>query len=337
MSLFPEIQPRETGFLETADGHRIYWERCGKAGGVPLVFLHGGPGSGCTPTHRRYFNPDVFDIVLFDQRGCGRSRPLFDIASNTTQHLIGDLEALRCLFGFERWIVGGASWGSTLSLAYAQTHPDVVAGLFVEGVFLSTGAELAWWHAVPGVPSLFPDAFADFLGNGNAPQAQKISDFFAASVADMQAELASGLSALRRIEDAATSIEDLRHSLLYRWTEYEERISWIEKKPEEARQSMAARGLDYIVSHSLIEAHYFANNCFLEDDQLLRNAGRMMDIPVEIIQSRYDVVCPVQAAWRLRTACPGSRLSIINANGHAMTNKVYPALQAALMRLAKSF
>lgn len=336
MSLFPDIQPSDYGHLAVGGGHELYWERCGKTGGVPVVFLHGGPGSGCTPTHRRYFNPDIFDIILLDQRGCGRSRPALAIANNTTHHLISDLEALRELFGFNKWIIGGASWGSTLSLAYALAHPESIAGIFVEGVFLATDAELAWWHTRPGAPNLYPDAFDDFLQDQEIPDADGIAAFFAGNVEAMQAEIASGMPVLSRINDPETSIRQLRASLLYRWTEYEERTSWLEASPEDARKSMQARGRDFVASHSLIEAHYFANRCFLKPGQLLCHADRLADIPIEIIQSRYDMVCPVQAAWRLHNACPGSRLSMVNANGHAMTQAVYPALQAALMRLANA-
>lgn len=334
MTLFPEIIPYETGFLPTDDGHSLYWERCGKNGGVPLTFLHGGPGSGCTPTHRRYFDPDVFDVILFDQRGCGRSRPLFALDGNTTENQIADIEALRSHFGFERWIVTGPSWGSTLALAYAEAHPDQVSGLLVEGVFLSSDRELAWWHCAPGAPNLFPDAFEDFLGGLGAPHPSSMRDFFTSIRDVMQAEIDSGMPDLQRLSDSSASLAELRRSLLYRWTEYEDRLSWLEASPEQVRKSLSARGPEFVAPHSLIEAHYFANGCFLKPDQLIGNADRLAGIPMEIIQSRYDMVCPPEAAFRLESACPHARLTLIQKNGHAMTDAVYPALIAALARLA---
>jgi proline iminopeptidase len=334
MTLFPEISPFETGRLETGDGHSLYWERCGRKGGVPAVFLHGGPGSGCTPTHRRYFDPDVFDLVLLDQRGCGRSTPLFSLENNTTPHLVADLESLRRRMGFEGWVVMGPSWGSTLALAYAQAHPESFSGLLVEGVFLTSEAEHAWWHAEPGAPSLFPDAFADFLAGADAPAQKEIPAFLARMRDDMLAEINSGLPALDRLEDPETPISTLRQSLVYRWTEYEDRISWIEASPADVRSALATRGKNYVAGHSLIEAHYFANHCFLEPDQLVRDAGRLAGIPMEIVQSRYDTVCPADAAWRLKHACPHAELTMVPANGHAMTERVFPAVRTALSRLA---
>jgi len=336
MILFPEVTPFDTGFHQTDDGHSLFWERCGKQGGVPIVFLHGGPGSGCTAAHRRYFDPQVFDVVLFDQRGCGRSRPLFSLESNTTRSQIADIESLRKSFGFERWIVMGPSWGSTLALAYAQAHPGSVAGLLIEGVFLASDAELAWWHIKPGAPNLFPDAYEAFIANDAIPEKGRALAFFQSACDGMKSEIKGGMTTLRGLSDPATSLSELRQSLLYRWTEYEDRISWLNVSPEHIREGLAKRGVAFVASHSLIEAHYFANGCFLEPDQLIHDAHRLADIPMEIVQSRYDIVCPSGAAFRLSKACPHARLSIITQNGHAMTEAVYPTLIAAMGRLAKN-
>ena len=335
MTLFPETSPFQTGFHCTGDGHSLYWERCGKKGGLPAVFLHGGPGSGCTSTHRRYFDPDVFDVVLFDQRGCGRSKPLFSLDGNTTQNQIADIEALRSHFGFERWIVAGPSWGSTLALAYAEARPDAIGGLLVEGIFLASDKELAWWHCTPGAPGLFPDAFADFLGGMAGPDQLNVRAFFASVRDAMQEEIDSGMPDLKRLAESSVSLTELRRSLLYRWTEYEDRISWLDATPEKVRQGLASRGPEFVAAHSLIEAQYFANGCFLQPDELIRNAGRLASIPMEIIQSRYDMVCPADAAFRLKNACLHARLTLIQQNGHAMTEAVYPALKASLARLAE--
>lgn len=336
MTLFPPIAPSHSGHLETGDGHSLYWEQCGEAGGMPLIFLHGGPGSGCTPKHRRLFDPRRFKITLFDQRGCGRSRPLFELENNTTRNLLCDIEALRIFFGFERWIVAGASWGSTLALAYAQAYPESVAGLLLEGVFLATDEELAWWHTRPGAPNLFPDAFDTFLAGAPPPCPNTITDFFRSNAKTMRAEIKDGLTALEGLESGEARLADLRRSLLYRWTEYEDQISWMDMAPEETRRSLAERGREYVASHSLIESHYFAHACFLEPGQLLRNASKLNSTPIEIINGRYDLVCPMRAAHLLAKACPHARLTTIPDNGHAMTDRVYPALNAALDRLAKA-
>jgi len=334
MILFPDISPFDTGFHQTRDGQSLYWERCGKRGGVPIVFLHGGPGSGCTPAHRRFFDPIVFDIVLFDQRGCGRSTPLFALDGNNTQNQVSDIEALRKQFGFERWIVVGPSWGSTLALAYAEAQPESVSGLLVEGVFLASDVELAWWHCRPGAPNLFPDAFENFIDQAKEPVRAGIRDFFLENRDAMQIEITGGMPVLHRMSDSGTTLTDLRQSLLYRWTEYEDRLSWLDASPDHVRESLVARGPEFVAAHSLLEAHYFAHGCFLKTDQLIQDSQRLSGIPMEIIQSRYDAVCPPDAAYRLKEACPHARLTLINANGHAMTDAVYPTLIASLARLA---
>lgn len=275
-------------------------------------------------------------FLLFDQRGCGRSTPKFSLENNTTADLIADIERLREMCGIERWIVSGASWGSTLALAYAQTHPELVTGVLVTAVFLSTDNELAWWHFRPGAPNLFPDAFDAFLNGAAAPQRSDLTGFFSDHLAAMQAELDRGLGDLRRLIEPDASLEGLRRSTLYRWTEYEERISWLDTSPDSAREALAGRGFEYVACHSLIEAHYFAQRCFLGPDQLVDNAGQLARFPVEIVQSRFDVVCPPLAAMRLHAACPHSRLSLVTHNGHAMTPAVHPAFRAAAGRLAKS-
>jgi proline iminopeptidase len=336
MTLFDEIAPFQTGRLDTGDGHSLYWERCGKKGGIPILFLHGGPGSGCTPHHRRYFNPKIFDAILFDQRGCGRSTPNFSLHNNTIEHQVSDIEALRMHLGLDGWIVMGPSWGSTLALAYSQAHPESVSGLLVEGVFLASDEELAWWHSAPGAPNLFPDAFADLMADAAPPTPSRINVFFNSMRDRMLAEIENGMPNLKRLEFEDVSLEDLRQSLLYRWTEYEDRISWLDASSESVRDALRSRGPNFVACHSLIEAHYFANRCFLRPNEILLNAGKLASITIEIVQSRYDIVCPTKAAYELANACPHARLSIIAHNGHAMTPAVYPAITAALDRLADS-
>ena len=334
MILFSDIDPFETGQLGVSDGHKLHWERCGKRGGVPIVFLHGGPGSGSVPAHRRFFDPELFDVLLFDQRGTGRSTPKLSLVANDLDHQISDIEALRSIMGVDRWIVMGPSWGSTLALAYAQAHPDRVSGLLVEGVFLGTDTEIDWWHALDGAPRFFPDAFEPFVRA--APEAVRSS---AAALRNwyletMQEEWAAGAPELQRLSDPSASFETLRRSALYRWTEYEDQLSWLAGSADITRKSLAERGPDYVATHSLIEAHYFANRCFLEEGQLLADTDRLRNIPMQIIQSRYDMVCPPCAAFDLAAACPHAEMALIPVNGHAMTDAVYPAVLSALNKLA---
>lgn len=335
MTLFPETEPYQTGRLNTADGHDLYWERAGKPGGVPALFLHGGPGSGCTPRHRRFFDPAVFDAVLFDQRGAGRSRPHLSLENNDTGRLIADIEALRAHLKLDRWIVFGPSWGSTLALAYAQAHPARVSGLLVEGVFLGSAAEAAWLYGPDGAARFFPDAYAAFIAPVPDSVRGGTDKLIAWHYAQMRREWAAGAPDLQKLSDPAAPLAALRRSPLYRWTEYEERLSYLDQDAAAARAGLAARGPDFVAAHSLIEAHYFAHECFLAPEQLLRDAARLRDIPMHIVQSRYDMVCPPAAAFRLAAACPQTKLAIVPVNGHAMTDAAFPAVTAALADLAK--
>ena len=331
---FDATAPYAQGRLETADNHSLYWERCGAPGGLPLIFLHGGPGSGCAPKHRQWFDPERFDVVLLDQRGAGRSTPHCELAGNTTQALITDIERLREHLGIEAWIVVGPSWGSTLSLAYAQTHPGRVSGLVVEGIFLGSPDELAWMHGPGGVRSVFPDAWQDFI----APVPEALHDDQRAVMdwcfEQMKQEIAEGCPDLAPLSDPNASLSTLRRSTLYRWTEYEDRLSYLEHSPEAVRDALRAKGADFVAAHSLIEAHYFTNGCFLEPGQLLANAGRLDGIPMHILQSRYDMVCPARSAFRLAKACPHAGFHLVPVNGHGMTETTQPYLNAIMDDLA---
>lgn len=335
MTFFPPIDAYETGRLAVSGGHEIHYERSGKPCGVPALMLHGGPGSGCTADHRRLFDPDVFDTVLLDQRGAGRSTPLAGLDHNTAQDLVADIEALRSHLGIDRFVVFGPSWGSTLALLYAETHPDSVRGVVVEGVFTGTPRELDWWMSPGGVARLFPDVRADLLlhvpENLHDADYRELMTWFLDAMLE---EWAKGAPVLDRLEDASASLDALRESALYRWTEYEERLSYLEKSPEAARESMAARGRGYVATHSLIEAHYFTHDCFLAPDQILRDAGRLKDVPMHIVQSRYDMVCPAGTAVALAKACPHAGFTMIPVNGHAMTDAVRPTVIEAIKSMA---
>lgn len=325
------IEPDASGYLETGDGHHLFWQTCGNPHGQPLIFLHGGPGSGCAPKYRRMFDPERFRLILLDQRGAGRSKPHAALEGNTTQALIADIEALRAHLGFEQWMVFGPSWGSTLALAYAQSHPERVSALVVEAVFLATRRELDWWHDARGVPRFFPDAFADFIApvpHANRQSPAAILDWYYAA---MQAERDGGFEILSRLERA--SLDELRQSALYRWTEFEDRISFLETSPQQVLEDLRTKGADFIVSHSLIEAHYFKHDCFLSEDELIANAPRLAQIPMAILHSRYDMVCPPETAFRLAEACPHADFVLVPLNGHGMTEPAQGELNAIMDRL----
>ncbi|MGP1274474.1 MAG: alpha/beta fold hydrolase [Caulobacterales bacterium] len=331
-ALFPDIAAREAGLLPVTDGHSLYWERSGKAGGRTLLFLHGGPGSGATARHRRYADPSIWETIQFDQRGCGRSAPLFELHANTTAHLIADIEALREHLGLTHFdCVMGASWGSTLALAYAQAHPERAANLLVEGVFLATRRELDWWHGKAGAGAVYPDAH-DWLMRGVPEALHDDPPAFARWALDaMQTELAAGAPLLARLDDPEheTALAD---SMIFRWTAYEELLSHLEATPQSALQGCRNKGRDKLVSTALIEAHYFTQGCFLAEGQLLDEAARLT-MPVHIVHSRYDMVCPLQSAFDLKSAAPNASLTIVPAHGHAMSEPVFKVVRNVIAGL----
>lgn len=331
---FPHLEPRQAGDLDVSDGHRLYFEQCGNADGLPLLFLHGGPGSGASAKYRRMFDPQLFNLILFDQRGCGRSRPHLSIEANTTAHLIEDIETLRRHLGIERWIVFGPSWGSTLALAYAEAFPERVRGLVVEGIFLARPSDLAWMHGPDGVRNVFPDAWEDFAGPALKGARKSPQEMMEWCFGQMQSEIAAGLTALRRIEEKDVTPEEMRRSALYRWCEYEDRLSYLDNPPGAVLDGLKARGAEFVAARSLIEVHYFRNDCFLDPGQLLEQARQLANIPMHILQSRYDMVCPPSAAFELAGACPHAGLDVVPVNGHAMTEATQPVLNRIMRRIA---
>ena len=330
-TLYPEIEPYETGRLAVPDGHELAWERSGARGAPAVLFLHGGPGSGSAAKHRRYYDPRCWDIIQFDQRGCGASTPFLALEANTTQALIADIEALRKRLGLERWTVFGPSWGSTLALAYAQAHRDRVAALVVEGVFLGTRAELDWLHSRAGAGAIFPDALERLMAGVPETVAADPAAFRAWALQQMREEAAGERETLGGLSNGAR-LDALQASLLYRWSAFEERLSHLEISEETVRRDFVAKGPDWVAAHSLIEAWYFANDCFLEPDQLIRGANQLT-MPVRIIQSRFDLICPAQAAWRLAGAAPHARISPLVCSGHAMTAPAHAEVVAAFREL----
>ena len=286
--LFPSLAPNRHGMLAVDALHTIYWEECGNPDGVPVLFLHGGPGAGLSPQHRRFFDPGHYRVILFDQRGAGKSTPLGEWRDNTTQLLIADIERLRVQFGVGQWLVFGGSWGSTLALAYGQAHPQRCLGFILRGIFLCTDAEIDWF--IHGVRWFYPELYEEFVAP--IPPAER-GDLLAAYG--------------RRIlcDDPALYWPAVRS-----WSRFEGRRVFLLPQPEEA----ANDALD--LSLGRLEAHYMIHRAFLDEDQLMRDLGRIAHLPAVIVQGRYDVICPPLSAQRLYRAWPGARLRMIPDAGH---------------------
>jgi proline iminopeptidase len=310
--LFPEIGPFETGYLPLTDGHVMYWEQVGNPRGRPVLFLHGGPGAGAGAVHRRFFDPAHWRIVIFDQRGAGRSRPLGSLESNTTANLVADIEKLRAYLDIDRWLLFGGSWGSTLAQAYAQAWADRVVGLVLRGVFLGRPSEVAWF--LHGLRAVFPDAHAAFA-NFLPPEDQH--DLLGAY--------------LKRLTDP----DPIMHMAAARaWSVYEGSCSTLLPSPDTVScfaQDRSALGL------ARIEAFYFANDLFLPPGGLLGQMPRIGHLPGEIVQGRYDMVCPPVTAFELAANWPAARLTIVPDAGHsALEPGVRRALVAAVERFRNS-
>ncbi len=295
-SLYPDNEPFARGWLPTGGAHEIYYEECGHRGGKPCVILHGGPGGAINPTMRRFFDPKKWRMALFDQRGCGRSRPNASLEDNTTWGLIEDIERLRVHLGVEKWTVFGGSWGSTLALAYAITHPERVEALVLRGIFLLTKRELAWFYQ-DGASMMFPDAWERFVAP--IPPAER---------GDM-------ISAYhRRLTHADRSIQAKAAAA---WSQWEG--DTISLRGPEARPSKFNEE-DFTVAFARIECHYFINNGFFpEEGWLLKNAHLLADIPGWIVQGRFDVVTPLESAWKLKNLWPRANFEIVWDAGHAST------------------
>jgi proline iminopeptidase len=292
-TLYPEIEPFETGMLDVGDGHTIYWERVGTKGAKPAVFLHGGPGGGISPRQRRQFDPKLYDVILFDQRGCGRSTPYASLEANTTWHLVADIERLRDMCGFEKWLVFGGSWGSTLALAYTETHPERVSELVVRGVYTLTRAELEWYYQF-GVSEMFPDKWERF--QAPIPEAER---------GDMMA-------AYRRILTGADRERQIEAAIA--WSSWEGQTITLLPEPETSDRFAEA---DYALAFARIENHYFVHGGWLEERQLLRDAWKLKDIPGVIVHGRYDMPCPAKYAWELHKAWPKAEFFLVEGAGHA--------------------
>src|SRR5687767_11015428 len=307
--LYPEIEPYSSGMLDLDGLHQMYWEECGNPRGVPVVFLHGGPGAGSAPAHRRFFDPAHYRIVIFDQRGAGRSRPLGELKDNTTPFLVQDMERLRAHLRIEEWLVFGGSWGSTLALAYANTHPQRCRGLVLRGIFLCRKSEIDWF--LYGLRHFFPEAWSAF----------------AATISE--AERSDLLGAYyRRLThpDPAVHMPAARA-----WSIYEGSCSTLLPSPETVAyfaSDAVALGL------ARIEAHYFLNGIFLPENDLLKNIGRVRDVPGVIVQGRYDAVCPIVTADDLHRSWPEAEYIVVPDAGHSAWE---PGICAELVRATERF
>lgn len=307
--LFPAIEPRASGYIHLDARHAMYWEEAGNPKGIPVLFLHGGPGAGCTADHRRFFDPECYRIILFDQRGAGRSKPAGEIADNTTALLIDDIERLRKFRAVERWVLFGGSWGSTLALAYGENYPECCLGFILRGIFLGRKSEINWF--LYGMHAFFPEAWRAFAEH--IPEYER-TDLLAA------------------FHTRLTSTDPMVHMPAARvWSHYEGSCSTLRPGTESARHFASdpvALGL------ARIEAHYFVNGIFLPEDAILRRISRIRHLPCVIVQGRYDVVCPISTADELARAWPEAAYVVIPDAGHSAWE---PGVLTALVESTEAF
>jgi len=313
-TLYDPIEPFDTGRLRVSPVHELYYEQCGNPQGKPVVFLHGGPGGGISSDYRRYFDPKIYRVVLFDQRGSGKSTPHASLEDNTTWHLVEDIERLREHLSIRTWQVFGGSWGSTLALAYAETHPDRVAQLVLRGIFLCRPKEIEWFYQ-KGASAIFPDVWEEYLKV--IPENER-------------ADMVSAYHRRLTSDDDAVRLEAARA-----WSIWEGSTSKLFFDP-----SMIEKFADpeFALAFARIECHYFMNNAFFSSDNyLIENVGRIRSIPGVIVQGRYDVVCPIMSAWDLHRAWPEAQLKIIPDAGHSISEPgIVDALVAATDRFGQA-
>lgn len=305
LTLYPPIKPYAEHNLKVDDIHTLYIEECGEPTGIPIVFLHGGPGAGCDPDHRRFFDPTKYRIILFDQRGCGRSTPHICLINNTTQDLIEDMEKIREYLNVKKWMLFGGSWGATLALLYAQAYPKNVLGFVLRSVFLGRKSDLEWLFKEGGVSKFFPDHWQNFLEH--VPEGQR---------GDM----------IKAYYDLLHGPDEIRHmSVAKSWGLWEAECSTLEVNPDNERRFTNAH---FAIGIATIETHYFVNNMFIEENQILNNMAKIKHLPAVIVHGRYDMVCPLDNSYALSAMWPEAKLEIIRHAGHAATE---PGITDALI------
>ncbi|MGB4056870.1 MAG: prolyl aminopeptidase [Alphaproteobacteria bacterium] len=309
MDLFPPLAPFSSGFLAVDETHNLYWEQSGNPAGVPVVLLHGGPGAGATPTHRRFFDPDHYRIIIFDQRGCGRSHPLGSLEKNTTRHLVSDIEALRKHLSVRRWHIFGGSWGSTLALHYANMHPERCLSLTLRGIFLFEQEEVDWF--LYGMKTIFPEAWEQF--SNHLPESE-------------QKNLLDGYHARLTGKDPKEQLEAAIH-----WTLYEGACSSLLPNYETITTDEQKQ---HALALARIEAHYFKNETISTEKSLLRNISKIRTIPSIIIQGRYDVICPIATAHKLHQSWPEADYIVVPDAGHSALD---PPLRSRLVEATETF
>ncbi|MBC3810683.1 prolyl aminopeptidase [Undibacterium aquatile] len=308
-TVFPEIEPYRTGTLAVDEMHTLYWEECGNPDGQPVLFLHGGPGAGTSPSHRRFFDPAHYRIVLFDQRGAGKSTPLGEYRNNTTALLIDDIEKIRVMLGIQQWLVFGGSWGSTLALAYGEAHPERCLGFVLRGIFLCTRAEVDWF--VNGMGYFYPEIHQRFA---EAIPVEERGDLLQAYVKRLFCD------------DPAIYMEAARN-----WSRYEGSCLFL-KPQAEAIASFESDEVSLGIGR--LEAHYMQHGAFMDDDALIRNIAKIRHLPAVIVQGRYDVICPPVSAYRLHQAWPEAAYHVVGDAGHAAME---PGIASALVQATEDF
>ena len=306
--LYPKIEPYDHGMLPVGSGHSLYWEQSGNPNGEPVIFLHGGPGAGTTPNHRRFFDPVHYRIILFDQRGAGRSTPYANITDNTTNHLIADIEMLRGMLGVEKWLVFGGSWGATLALVYAERYPEHCLGMILRGVFMGRKSELDWF--LFGISHIYPEAWQTFV------------DFLPSTE---RSDLANSYYC-RLIEEDP----NIHGPAAAAWHNYEMQCSTLRHHISEPTRGYGGN----VLALARLEAHYFVNDLFLSENEILKNVGKIADLPAIIIQGRYDMICPIISAKQLADSGTGMVLNIVDDAGHSAME---PGIRRGLVAAANSF
>lgn len=307
--LYPEIEPFHHFMLDVGDGHVLYVEECGNPDGAPVLFVHGGPGGGADERSRRFFDPDFYRIVVFDQRGCGRSKPFAETNANTTWDLVDDMERIRRELGIERWALFGGSWGSTLSLAYAEKHPERVTALVLRGIFLGRPEDFDWFY-YHGAPQVYPEHYPEFLAPVPAGRRDALVEAYG--------------------ELLNSPDEKVRADAALRWTRWEMRASNLVPDEDAIRKYSEPHKA---VPMARLEVHYFVNGCFLEPGQLLNAIDRIRHLPGHIVQGRYDMVCPPEGAWALHEAWPEAAFEWVTQAGHSAFE---PGIAEALVRATDS-